>query len=319
MQLPSLSESAGHLLRKIGAGRRLEHVDGALTITYSVAGGDGLILNAEVLGQPVRLWLTPEHWCRWISPMLSVPAWPAVPVELHGVLAAWTLASAGAGLCDSNIAWPTGAVIEPRHVEMAPHWCLRIEREDCRLDAWILDAPLAWLDTLAEAFTPIATTDEPGMRRIPVPLVAGWSRIDEQALKRLRPGDGLLLHHGYLVTDGELGLFMNRPLATLAGGDTGIYTLKDAMDDFNDWLDMTPIVPEAGSGLRPDVLVTVVAQVASIEVSLDALVNLRAGDILEGPARTEDFVLLKVAGRTIAHGLLLNIDGRLVVRIERFV
>ncbi|MCU1748797.1 type III secretion system cytoplasmic ring protein SctQ [Pseudomonas sp. 6D_7.1_Bac1] len=319
MQLPSLSESAGQLLRKIGAGRRLEQVDGTLTMTYSMAGGDGLILSAEVLGQPVRLWLMPDHWCRWISPVLSVPAWPAVPVELHSLLAAWTLASAGAVLCDSNMAWPIGATIEPGHVETTPYWCLRIEREGCRLDAWILDAPLVWLDTLAEAFTPLQTTEETGVRRIPVPLVAGWSRIDEQALKRLSPGDGLLLQHGYLIADGELGLFMNRPLATLAGGDTGIHTLKDVMNDFNDWLDMTPIAPEAGSSLRPDVLVTVVAQVASIEVPLDTLVNLRAGDILEGPVRTEDFITLKVAGRTIAHGLLLDINGRLVVRIERLV
>ncbi|AZE48330.1 hypothetical protein C4K04_2658 [Pseudomonas chlororaphis] len=158
-----------------------------------------------------------------------------------------------------------------------------------------------------------------GLRKRFYTLWAGWSRIDEQVLKRLSPGDGLVLQNGYLIADGELGLFMNRPLATLAGGDTGIHTLKDVMDDFNDWLDMTPIAPEAGSGLRPDVLVTVVAQVASIEVPLDTLVNLRAGDILEGPARTEDFIILKVAGKTIVHGLLLDIDGRLVVRIERLV
>ncbi|MFW8696200.1 FliM/FliN family flagellar motor C-terminal domain-containing protein, partial [Mesorhizobium japonicum] len=82
------------------------------------------------------------------------------------------------------------------------------------------------------------------------------------------------------------------------------------MEDFDDWLDATPMVSTSEDALQTELLVSVVAQVALIDVPLQQLASLQAGDVLQGPARLEDGVLLKVAGRTIAHGLLLDIDGR---------
>lgn len=62
---------------------------------------------------------------------------------------------------------------------------------------------------------------------------------------------------------------------------------------------------------------TVVVHVGSLEVPLHQLAHLQVGEVLQGPACIDDFVTLKVAGKTIAHGLLLEIDGRLAVRIDR--
>ncbi len=319
MQLPHLSKSAGELLRRIGPGRRLEYIDITLTLSYGVGAGDGLIVHAQVLGQAVRLWLAPDQWCRWISPMLEVPSWSSVPPELHDVLASWTLASASTELEGSTIAWPTATSIEAAAVETAPCWCLRIEYGGRQLDVSILEAPLAWLESLADVFDGIEVADNSDRRTIPVALIAGWSRVDQLTLNRLKPGDGLLLQQSYRTADGELGLFMNRPLATLSAHDAPTFTLKAVMEDFNDWLDIIPVASESNSPLCPDLLLTVVVQVASIEVPLHQLANLRVGDVLEGPAHVEDCAILKVAGRTIAHGLLLDIDGRLAVRIDRLV
>lgn len=319
MPLPRLSKAAGQLVRDIGAGRRQHYHEGTLTLRYCTGAGDGLVLSAEVEGHPLKLWLAADQWCHWIRPQLDVPAWLSVCPELHEVLASWTLACVGDSLGYCGFSWPTGITIEASSAPIAPYSCLEIEQNGRHLQAWVLEAPLPWLSGLAAALDPIEEDEEIGDRAIPVALIAGWSRIEQQTLARLQPGDGLLLHQSYPIAAGKLGLFLNRPLATVAANDFATYTLEAVMEDFNDWLDATPEASTSTSPLPPDLLVSVVAQVASIDVPLQQLASLQIGDVLQGDARLEDGVLLKVAGRTIAHGLLLNIEGRLAVRIERFV
>jgi type III secretion protein Q len=319
MLLPRLSKTAGQLVRDIGAGRRLYHADGSLTLRYGRGGGDGLRLSADIDGQRLTLWLAAEQWCQWIRPQLEVPDWTSINPELHPVLASWTLACAGDSLDYGDFSWPTGLTLEAASVPVAPYHCLDIEQDGRHLQAWVLEAPQAWLERLAAALDPLDTDETLGEHAIPVALIAGWSRIEQPLLTRLQPGDALLLHQRYPVADGTLGLFLNRPLATVAATDFATYTLEAVMEDFNDWLDVTPEASSSVCARQPDLLVTVVAQVASIDVPLQQLASLQVGDVLQGPARPEDGVLLKVAGRTIAHGLLLDIDGRLAVRIERFI
>ncbi|WP_429547423.1 type III secretion system cytoplasmic ring protein SctQ [Pseudomonas frederiksbergensis] len=290
-----------------------------MTITYGIGAGDGLIMHAQVLDQPVRLWFAPHAWCHWISPVLEVPDWSAVPPELHAVLASWTLASAGIALENSTIAWPTAPTLEAATVKTAPYWCLRFEHKDRRLDAWVLEAPVQWIDSLSEVFLAIDMNNDCGNRTLPVALIAGWSYLDQHTLERLQPGDGLLLHHTYRVSDGQLGLFLTRPLATLSTHGTTTLTLEAVMDDVNDWLDAFPAPCESNAPQGNTFLLTVVAQVATFEVPLHQLAHLRVGDVLEGPTHADHIVTLKVAGKPIAHGLLLEIDGRLAVRIDRLL
>lgn len=319
MPLPRLSKAAGQLVRDIGAGRRLHHRDGTLTLRYGTGAGDGLVLSAEAEGHPIKLWLAADQWCHWIRPQLEVSDWSSVCPELHEALASWTLACVGDNLDYQGFSWPAGITLEASNVPRAFYGCLEIEQDGRHLQAWVLEAPLPWLASIAAALDPIDETEDIGDQAIPVALIAGWSRIEQQTLARLLPGDGLLLHHSYIIAAGKLGLFLNRPLATVAANDFTTYTLETMMDNFDDWLDATPQTSTSASSLLPDLLVSVVAQVASIDIPLHQLACLQIGDVLQGPAHLEEGVLLKVAGRTIAHGLLLNIEGRLAVRIERFV
>lgn len=319
MPLPRLSKEAGQLLRDIGAGRRLYHSAGSLTLRYGNAGGEGLRLRADINGQPLTLWLAADQWRQWISPQLEVPDWSSVNPELHEVLASWTLACVGDNLLYSELTWPTGLTLEAASVPLAPCYCLDLVQDGRQLQAWVLDAPLPWLERLAAALEPLDTDETLGGRAIPVGLIAGWSRVEQQTLAHLQPGDALLLQQRYATAAGQLGVFLNRPLATVTATELATYTLEVVMEDFDDWLDATPTVSTAEDALQTELLVSVVAQVASIDLPLQQLASLQAGDVLQGPARLEDGVLLKVAGRTIAHGLLLDIDGRLAVRIERLV
>lgn len=319
MPMPRLSKAAGQLVRDIGAGRRLRDKDCTLTLRYCAGAGEGLVLTATAEGHPIKLWLAADQWCQWIKPQLQVPDWVSVCPELHEALASWTLACVGDSLGYCGFSWPAGLTIEAASAPFGPYGCLEIEQDGRHLQAWILEAPLPWLASLAAALEPIEYGEAIGDRAIPVALIAGWSRVEEQALARLQPGDGLLLHQSYPTDAGTLGLFLNRPLATVVANNFATYTIEAVMEDFDDWLNATPEASTSASPLCPDLLVSVVAQVASIDVPLHQLASLQVGDVLQGPARLEDGVLLKVAGRTIAHGLLLNIEGRLAVRIERFV
>ena len=317
MKLPKLNLAEGQLLRKIGPGRQLELLDGVITFTYGMAGGDGLIVHAEVLNQPVRFWVAEPAWCRWVRPMLDVPHWSAVPPELHDVLAGWTLASAGAGLADSAVAWPTATTLEAARLEVAPHWGLCFAQEDRQLQAWVLQAPMQWLESLSQLLQPMDSHPDSDPRTLPVALVAGWSHVERSTLQRLQPGDGLLLQRTYRATAGQVGLFLSRPLGTLSAHDASTFTLETLMDDFNDWLDIAPGPADTELSLSSELLVTVVAQLGELEVPLHQLAGLQVGDVLQGPARIDDFITLKVAGKSIAQGLLLEIDGKLAVRIDR--
>lgn len=316
MQPVPLTEAAGALLRKIGGGRRHQHNAGACVLTYQRAGGEGLILQAQVAGTPVRLWLDAKQWCHWLEPMLVVPDWSAVPAELRDALAAWTCAVADPNCVDDD--WLMGDTIETSYIEPAEDWCLRFERDATQLTLRVLDAPLAWLDTLAERFEPAPPEAEVNPRAtcIPVPLIVGWSTLDAHALKQINVGDAILLQQAYRLTEGELCLFMNRPLAVLTQDEAGNYTIGNIMDYSNDWLDITPATQTENSS---NLTVRVVAEAASLQVPLAALAHLSVGDLLDGPAHTDGLVTLTVNGRPVARGLLLDINGRLAVRIEHLV
>lgn len=314
MPLPKLSKQAGELLRKTGIGRCLKHKDSALTINYSSGGGDGLMLHAQVQGQPVRLWLASDQWCQWIKPMLEIPGWHSAPPELHELLACWTLASVECIVEDENVAWPVSNYIEPATIKKSAYWSLHIEYEGRHLDAWLTEAPLAWLESLADILEAIEPSGDTTPSTVPVSLIAGWSHIDQQTLKHLKIGDGLLLQNTFQTTAGELCLFINRPLATLSAHPTAPYILKVTMEDFDDWLDIPADTEDSQTHI--DFPVTIVVQVATVEVQLHQLAHLRKGDIIDSPIHMQKRAILKISGRTIGYGMLLEIDGRLAVRID---
>lgn len=317
MPVPRLSKVMGERVRDIAGGRRLYADDCILTLRYGYGGGDGLRLTAEVEGQALTLWLASAQWCRWIRPVLEVPDWPSLAPDLHPALASWTLGSLEESLSTCGFAWPQGITLSPSTVARAPYVCLEIEQNDRQIHAWVLEAPDHWLGDLSAALEPIEPPQTLGEQPVAVDLIAGWGRIEQQTLARLRPGDALLLCRRYPIAEGILGVFLHRPLATVAANERGTYTLETVMQDFDDWLDAAPDASTSDSPLCPDLWVGVVAQVATIDIPLHQLACLQAGDILQGAARLEEGVQLKVAGRTIAHGLLLDIEGRLAVRIER--
>ncbi|MFW8695517.1 hypothetical protein, partial [Mesorhizobium japonicum] len=84
--------------------------------------------------------------------------------------------------------WPTGLALEPASVPLAHRYCLDLEQDGRQLQAWALDAPLPWLERLAAVLEPLDTDETLGERTLPVGLIAGWSRVEQQTLTHLQPG-----------------------------------------------------------------------------------------------------------------------------------
>ncbi len=320
VRLPRLDERGGRLLRKLGAGRRADCPDGALALAYRrSAGGNGLVLSGSLGSNAVQLWVDEGQWCRWIEPLIAVPDASSVPPELHEALSAWTFDAIGSALEHSTdmdpLPWPVGASLRTCAIAARIGWWLRAEREHRELDLLVLEAPLHWLDALADRLAPCPVDDPPDIR-VRTTLLAGWTRIARSAADDLRLGDALVLHHAYRVARREFGLLLDKPLARLScdGGNT--FTVEEVMNDFDDWLDVEPALPGSDNDAPRDPLVTVVAELGSFDVPVSALAALKPGDILDGEARADELVTLKVGGRPIARATLIDIDGRLAARIE---
>ncbi|KVX77009.1 FliM/FliN family flagellar motor switch protein [Burkholderia ubonensis] len=320
----SLDAASAATLRMLGHGRTYQHESDALTLLFRRNGGTGLILTGRVNDTIVRLSCDSAQWCRWIAPVLPVSDWRTVPADLHAALAAWTLACIAPCAAAAGIAWPEVDMIETGACPVSNHWLLRLEHAGAVLDLQILDASPAWVAELAARLEPLiapigdAGTPVPALRAA---LIAGWSCIDTAQLARLQPGDALLLHRNYAVANGELGLFTDRPLASATRCDAGHYTIGATMEAYNDWLDVEPtgFAPESSGVLPLDACVRIVAQAAVIDVPLERLATLKPGDILEGPAISDGMLTLTIGSKPLARGMLLDIDGRLAIRIEHFV
>ncbi|KVV41082.1 translocation protein in type III secretion [Burkholderia ubonensis] len=320
-----LDAATAPILGTLGHGRSYRRDTDALTLLFRRGGGTGLILTSRIDDAVVRFWCDSAQWCRWIAPMLPVADWHAVPDELREALAVWTFACVAPCAAAAGLAWPQAEVVEPEACSSTNRWLLRLEREGATLDLQILDAPSTWIAQLAASLEPLDAPpgDAPG-RPAPalrVALIAGWSCIDTAQLAQLHRGDALLLHHAYAVADGELGLFTDRPLAGVTRRDALGYTIGIAMETFDDWLDVEPAdtASTLPLALPLDASMRIVAQAAAIDVPLDRLAALRPGDILQGPAIGDGLCTLKIGGRPFARGMLLDIEGRLAIRIEHFV
>ncbi|RQR48123.1 YscQ/HrcQ family type III secretion apparatus protein [Burkholderia sp. Bp9126] len=314
-----VDRATGALLRAVGPGRQLLLDSCSLTMRFCTSGGTGLILETRTGDGPVRMWIETAQWCRWIEPVLSVPDWNAVPVEMRDVLAAWTWVDIANGLERIGITSLASPSIKCGACPSEPAWTLSLERTDAVLDMRVIDVPYGLLEQLAAQMGPLTPDSPNSPDQAPVvrlALSAGWCNIGASTLDSLQPGDALLFTHAYAVADGELALFADRPLAIVSQCRTGPYTIGMSIDMFDDWLDVEPPSRSASSPIPLDARVQVVAQVATIDIPLSQLANLRPGDVLDGPAQSDGLVTLRVAGKPLARGTLLDIGGRLAVRIE---
>ena len=314
-----LGKRTHQLLRKVAGGRQsVATGDCTLLLEFREIGGGGLFLSVCADQQRFAFWVDEAEWCTWISPVLTVPGWDKVPETLFSALTAWTLAPAHSFFESANLTFPEGEAISPGRIETDFGWVLTLIHEERRLALRCIDAPFDWLDSLANVLVPKEDAEEglTSEASFPFYLVAGWVQISYQELLHLQVGDGVTLQNISDISAGQAWLFQDRPLAKLELQEEGTCQVSEAaIPSFDDWLDVTPVAatPEAFG----DTLLTVVAQIGTIELPLSAVAKMAPGQVFEAPAHYDGSVKLTVNGRTLGYGMLLEIDGCLVVRVER--
>lgn len=317
--LTKLSPREGELLRRLGIGHEFITDAGRLTLGFNPQARCELVLECLLEEQPLHLGVFEQQWCTWLAVELPVPSWNMLAEDLRLPLAALSLAPVQAALQSLGVPYPTACRIDRAAPDLEQKgWYLRLEHDGRLLTLHLLKMPLDWLAALIDVLAPIEhPNDEAPSRLLSVPLVAGWSTLERERLLNLRGGDALVLRHACAVAQAQCILFMQRPLATVKVIPPNSLQIESAMSDINEWLDIeaAPCTDTAVPFLEP--LVTVVAEVAQVEVAMNRLAHLKNGDILQGPIHQDEQVTLTVAGRPFAYGLLLDINGQLAVRIER--
>lgn len=175
-----------------------------------------------------------------------------------------------------------------------------------------------------------------------VSLLVGETEVDPASLAGLEPGDVVLVERVFgewgpgaargalrarvgagdnvLVSgaeesegseDGALRLRVEEVSASEARGATDAGRLR--MEDESELVTGS----DAEAGLLDNLLLMVRVELPARRISLEELTRLRAGQILELDCRATDPVELVADGRRVATGELVDIEGRLGVRVTR--
>ena len=293
----------------------------SLTIGYAELGGDGVAITLDLDGALARLWADEQAWCSWVAPLLAVQKFADVPSDLHGPLTQWALEPLCACVAElahrTVLAVPALVTMETANVEPALACMLTLRRADATLRLRVLEWPMRWLTSFAQALEPLP--DEPvilATQRLPLMLAAGCTRVTQQQLKTLSSGQAVLLALDASVESKEAWLVKDRPLARIRYLNEGEWQVNDVMDEGTWENDQDGKVnDEVGQDLD-QLTFTIVAEIGRIELTLADLRTLERGMILGAPASFDGGVTLRANGRTIARGRLLRVGERLAVRIE---
>ncbi len=176
-----------------------------------------------------------------------------------------------------------------------------------------------------------ASLGELGELEVSLPVVVAVSLATRDELARLRPGTAWLPGGGALVDARGVG----RGVLVAPNGERGVsvdLTADGRIVLLHDRVEIAPDQAISGRGdmaqangddtLTDAVLeAPVVVRVELGEVSMPASdwAKLRPGDVIETGQRIAEPVVLRIAGRAVARGELVDVDGELGVRIRELV
>jgi flagellar motor switch/type III secretory pathway protein FliN len=202
----------------------------------------------------------------------------------------------------------------------------------------IIDGRAFAIEVLLEL--PPAPTTEPsrvpplaslGSLDVSVPLVVGQSLAQPSTLRMLQPGGAWMPGEGLWID--RLGAGQG----ALAAPETELGIAVDLASDggimLRDQTIRLPLAPEEAAAdmaqdqnteqtiadVVLDTPIVVRVELGSVTLSARQWAELRSGDVLETRRRVAEPVELRVAGRVVARGELVDIEGELGVRIRELV
>jgi len=186
-------------------------------------------------------------------------------------------------------------------------------------------AAVALADVEGAPALPLA---ELGALPISLPIVVGWSLAERAALADFVPGNAWFPGAGlWLDASGAGPVALAAPardqgLAGTLSRDGKIVLRGDSVPLLPDAGELMPESENATASLTDAVLdspVVVRVEVGAVTLSAREWAELAAGDVIETGRRIAEPVVLRVAGREVARGELVNLEGELGVRIRELV
>ncbi|HEX9619087.1 MAG TPA: FliM/FliN family flagellar motor switch protein [Polyangiaceae bacterium] len=306
---------SSHSVReKYGTLLGFEVGDGGVAFELNVEHELGAALVGRVLGR---------------APRLSAPN-AALDPALGGALAAIVVESARRteGMLPLRfLDGGRGAVPASDDERAVVYATLLLDGRPYELSAVLRASPFAnERDTNAVSFARL------GKLEIAVPLVAGLGAASRDEVESLAPGDVWLPGDGWWVSGGERGSITGMVALAAPTSENGVraelrqggeIVLRDesiviavdadAMTDEN----RTQSTELGEQVLDAPVLIRV--ELGSVSMPARDWAALGPGDVIETGRRVAEPVVLRVAGRAVAEGDLVSVEGELGVRVRRLL
>lgn len=176
-----------------------------------------------------------------------------------------------------------------------------------------------------DAPTPLGALGE---LQIALPVVVGWSLAERAVLADFAPGNAWFPGPGLWLSvhgEGEVVLAASshdRGIAGTLSRDGKIVLRGESVQLLQDPGELMSDTGKPAASLSDAVLdspVVVRVEVGSVSLTAREWAELGPGDIIETGRRIAEPVILRVAGREVARGELVNLEGELGVRIRELV
>jgi flagellar motor switch/type III secretory pathway protein FliN len=167
-----------------------------------------------------------------------------------------------------------------------------------------------------------------GELEIALPVVVGWSLAERSALADFVPGNAWFPGPGlWLSAHGEGQVVLaaashDRGMAGTLSRDGKIVLRGESVQLLQDAGELMSDTGKPDASLSDAVLdspVVVRVEVGAVTLTAREWAELGPGDVIETGRRIAEPVILRVAGREVARGELVNLEGELGVRIRELV
>ena len=290
------------------------NMGGLVTAARDRALAEGVEINGLQLTLSSDHELAAEISARLLGrrPPLSHPTAP-VDETLLGVLAAVTIEAA------RRAGWQAALSPAPTQLQgregLVLLATLLVDDRAYRVGAWL---PLTGA---APESSPAPKLSTLGPLPIAMPVVAAVLQLERAELRGLQVGDALLPAEGWLSA--TPAAHTGRALLAAPSAELGVEVEFSDAQRFvlrgeSVALSVEVDEPMSDDNLQQAVLeapVVVRVEVGSVSLSAKEWAQLRAGDVVETGQRVAEPVVLRVAGRPVARGELVEIEGELGVRI----
>jgi flagellar motor switch/type III secretory pathway protein FliN len=201
------------------------------------------------------------------------------------------------------------------------------------VEATVLVNGSAYQTLAALELSQLPQFDEPrlaGLGELPIslPVVIGWSLAERAALAEFVPGNawfpgpGLWLDETFAGTVALAAPGQDRGFMATLSRDGKIVLREGSVQLLPDAGELMPDPEKPEPSLIDAVLdspVVVRIEVGAVSMSAREWAGLAPGDVIESGLRIAEPVVLRVAGREVARGELVNLEGELGVRIRELV